>query len=216
MKSYLEEAEEVLDHTALITGPGSRDNLLKAAAYLNQAIRKGEGPPGKALGRLSLVTIFLDEPQKAESLANQALVKNRYCFFARLSLFFLACQRYEGNVPFVLGDTYSATGIALNVISMGTSAISKMDKKQAVKMRALEVAEAFVQTARGDKAGNVGEWLCLGEIVLQVADTLRQYRIEEPRVYQAILQVPWHEITLGHFAEQVVELRARAEGLSYL
>ena len=194
--------------------PTTRGKLLSLASYLQMAVTNAQEPFPEANARLSFVLLLLEENKRAEANAKTAIWSRPYSFWARLTLFWLAVMKLANHNPYSDFSNVAGAAITLGLVA------AKSEKAAAVRKSAREVAQAFIETVKSDfLAGNdidVRSYLEMGEILLGIADRLRQNQMREDLLYRVILQVPWESTNLGTYEREVSDLRIRAEGLLHV
>ncbi|MBC8264152.1 MAG: zinc ribbon domain-containing protein [Anaerolineales bacterium] len=190
-----------------------RSDLLSAASYLRLAIERSQGDFPEACADLSYLMLLLEENTKAKKYANMAIVHQPHNFEARMVLFFLTCANMEEYDPHI--DNSSFTGLLL---SGGWATLRRSGKKSSVTTAARNLVAAFQHTMRG---GNIEtedfeNAIFMADILLVVGETLHDYGMRCTEVYAAVATAPWDQVDLGEFAEQAMDLRAKAEGLLHL
>lgn len=217
-RQYFNKALELMGGLSTrinLIDPHTRKRLLTVASYLQLATEKACEPFPEANARLSFVLFVLGESSQAKDQANYAINICPYMFWARLALHGLAWIELLSYNPYI--DNTSSAG---TIVTAGMAMVGRAGKTGRVRRTAREVATAFIDTVKNDflqsNEINVESYLLMGETLLDIADDFRQGGMKEPLLYRVILQVPWESIGSGSFAEEVVDLRARAEGLLHI
>jgi hypothetical protein len=214
-EKYYQKVRDEWDFPDGIDPELHREKLTKIASYLQLAIDNAKGPIPNALGRMSLVMLFLNELKKAEYFSNMAIGQEKHNIFAWVTKFALAEDKLLGHRPGYV-DFSSGGGAVFSVFSLGASAISKSNKVSNLRMTAQNLAWAFTETVKVEAEDNVEDWLNSGEMLLNLAEDLKRYRIIEPALYKAVAHAQWEKVRSSEFKEQVDDLQARAKALYQL
>lgn len=212
-EKYYQKARDEWDFPEKLSPDQVRAKWTKIVSYLQLALNNAKSPKPYALGRMSIAMLSLGENQKAEHYSNLAIQQQKYNMFAWITKYALAEVKLQKHNPMIVNNYRSGEGAVFSLLTLGAAAISKNSKMSNLRTNAQSLAWAFTETIEHDEENVVQDWLNWGELILTIADTLKQNGIVEPSLYKAVANAHWNKIDLGEFKEEVDDIRNRAQAL---